>query len=144
MLGRPTNNSGEIQASIRAIKLAMEQGIKRLCINTDSHFVINSITMWVKGWKAKGWKLANGEPVKNETDFRELDRLYNDDSIDIKWVGDGLSVNFVFNYHICSLDSIFYKQNYVKAHNGTLGNERADQLAKDGAAMYSKKAHFNR
>lgn len=67
----------------------MEQGIKRLCINTDSHFVINSITMWVKGWKAKGWKLANGEPVKNETDFRELDRLYNDDSIDIKWVGDG-------------------------------------------------------
>lgn len=53
--------------------------------------------MWVKGWKAKGWKLASGEPVKNETDFRELDRLYNDDSMDIKWVGYEFSINFVLS-----------------------------------------------
>lgn len=84
--GRPTNNSGEIQAAIHALRLAKEQGLKKVCINTDSHFVINSITMWVPGWKRKGWKLANGEPVKNEIDFKALDKLYSDDSMEIKWV----------------------------------------------------------
>lgn len=84
--GKATNNSGEIQAAIQAIKQAKQQGIKRLCINTDSHFVVNSITMWVPGWKKRGWKLANGEKVKNEIDFRELDALYNNDSMEIKWV----------------------------------------------------------
>lgn len=58
--------------------------------------------MWVKGWKAKGWKLASGEPVKNETDFRELDRLYNDDSMDIKWVG------WIFYKFCFSLHSLFF------------------------------------
>lgn len=86
MRGKPTNNSGEIQAAITAIRLAKEQGVKRLCVNTDSHFVINAITMWVPGWKAKEWKLANGGRVKNEYDFKELDRLYRDESMDIKWV----------------------------------------------------------
>lgn len=88
--GKPTNNSGEIQAAIEAIKAAKEQGIKRLCINTDSQFVVNSITLWVRGWKRKGWKLADGSKVKNETDFKELDRLYNDESMEIKWVGGAI------------------------------------------------------
>lgn len=63
------------------------------------------------GWKRKGWKLKSGEPVKNEKDFKDLDRVQ--DKIQIKWV-------------------------YVEAHKGIHGNERADQLAKAGAAMYSK------
>lgn len=67
-----------------------------MCINTDSHFVINSITMWVPGWKRKGWKLANGEPVKNEIDFKALDRLYSDDSMEIKWVGGSGSGDLTF------------------------------------------------
>lgn len=93
--------------------------------------------MWVPGWKRKGWKLANGERVKNQEDFQELDRLYNGGSMEIKWVG---WVRFV-----PSLVFIFLLfQNYVKAHNGTLGNERADQLAKDGAAQYIFSEHFNR
>lgn len=61
--------------------------MKKLCINTDSQFVVLSITMWVPNWKRKNWKLADGGRVKNATDFKELDRLYNDDSMEIKWVG---------------------------------------------------------
>lgn len=63
------------------------------------------------GWKRKGWKLASGEPVKNEKDFKELDSLQH--KLQIKW-------------------------NYVEAHRGIHGNEMADQLAKAGAAMYKK------
>ncbi|XP_047038255.1 ribonuclease H1-like [Helicoverpa zea] len=109
--GRATNNCGEIQAATRAIKIALQNGVKKLSINTDSKFVINSVTKWMPGWKRKGWKLASGEPVKNETDFKDLDSVQH--KLQIKW-------------------------NYVEAHRGVHGNEMADQLAKAGAAMYSK------
>lgn len=65
----------------------------------------------IPGWKRKGWKLASGEPVKNEKDFKELDSLQH--KLNVKW-------------------------NYVEAHRGVYGNEMADQLAKAGAAMYKK------
>ncbi|XP_034841390.1 ribonuclease H1-like [Maniola hyperantus] len=108
--GRATNNCGEIQAATRAIQQAIDNGVDKLAINTDSQFLINSVTKWIHGWKRKGWKLQSGEPVKNEKDFKDLDRIQ--DKILIRW-------------------------NYVEAHKGIHGNERADQLAKAGAAMYT-------
>lgn len=107
--GRATNNCGEIQAATKAIKIALSHGIQKLSINTDSKFLINSVTKWMSGWKRKGWKLASGEPVKNEKDFKDLDSVQN--KLEIKW-------------------------NYVEAHQGIYGNEMADQLAKAGAAKY--------
>ncbi|KAH9638947.1 hypothetical protein HF086_005028 [Spodoptera exigua] len=109
--GRATNNCGEIQASTKAIKIALQNGIQKLAINTDSKFVINSVTKWMPAWKRKGWKLASGEPVKNEKDFKDLDSVQH--KLQIKW-------------------------NYVEAHRGIHGNEMADELAKAGAAMYNK------
>lgn len=47
--GRATNNCGEIQAATRAIKQAIDNGIKNLTINTDSQFLINSVTKWLPG-----------------------------------------------------------------------------------------------
>ncbi|CAB3220874.1 unnamed protein product [Arctia plantaginis] len=108
--GRATNNCGEIQAATRAIKQSIQNGITKLAINTDSKFLINSVTKWMPGWKRKGWKLQSGEPVKNEIDFKDLDSVQN--KIQIKW-------------------------NYVEAHRGIHGNEMADQLAKAGATMYN-------
>ncbi|XP_049887148.1 ribonuclease H1-like [Pectinophora gossypiella] len=107
--GRATNNCGEIQAATCAIKQALENGISKLAIYTDSQFLINSVTKWLPGWKRKGWKLASGEPVKNEKDFKELDSIQH--KLHIKWI-------------------------YVEAHKGIHGNEMADQLARAGAAMY--------
>ncbi|XP_041974327.1 ribonuclease H1 [Aricia agestis] len=108
--GRATNNCGEIQAATKAIRTALDNGVTKLSINTDSKFLINSVTKWMTGWKRNGWKLKSGEPVKNEVDFKELDSLQN--KLQIKW-------------------------NYVEAHQGIHGNEMADQLAKAGAAMYN-------
>ncbi|XP_047523473.1 ribonuclease H1 [Pieris napi] len=107
--GRATNNCGEIQAATKAIKQAIDNGVDKLAINTDSKFLINSATKWMPGWKRKGWKLQSGEPVKNELDFKDLDSVQK--KINIKW-------------------------NYVEAHKGIHGNEMADQLAKAGASRY--------
>ncbi|KAH8297280.1 hypothetical protein KR044_010068 [Drosophila immigrans] len=111
VLGRVTNNVGEIQAAIYAIKTALDLGIRKLGISTDSQFLINSITMWVPGWKRRGWRLKNNEPVKNVADFKELDELLQNDDIQVKW-------------------------NYVVAHKGIKGNEMADKLARQGSQLY--------
>lgn len=84
--GRVTNNVGEIQASIYAVKTAKRLGISKLCLSTDSQFLINAVNIWIKGWKAKNWRLKDGKPVKNEVDFKVLDGLLQDGTIDIKWV----------------------------------------------------------
>lgn len=47
--GRPTNNCGEIQAATLAIKQALDNGVTKLAINTDSQFLINSVTKWMPG-----------------------------------------------------------------------------------------------
>lgn len=47
--GRATNNCGEIQAATQAIKQALENGVTKLAINTDSQFLINSVTKWMPG-----------------------------------------------------------------------------------------------
>ncbi|KAL7735903.1 hypothetical protein ACLKA6_002353 [Drosophila palustris] len=63
---------------------------------------------WVPGWKSRGWRLKNMEPVKNVADFKELDELLQNDNIKVKWT-------------------------YVEAHKGIKGNEMADKLAKQGS-----------
>ncbi|XP_058059676.1 ribonuclease H1 [Anopheles bellator] len=109
--GRATNNCGEIQAASMAVRLARWNGIRKLVINTDSQFLINAITQWLPGWKRRNWTLASGGPVKNKTDFVELERELSSGDIVVKW-------------------------NHVDAHCGILGNERADQLARKGSEMY--------
>lgn len=112
--GPATNNRGEIQATIKAIELALGIGITKLCINSDSHFVIRSATEWMKNWKNRNWRLSSGGAVKNEIDFRKLDRLIESNpQMEIQW-------------------------KYVPAHKGIRGNERADELARQGAQLYRK------
>lgn len=87
MTGRVTNNVGEIQAAIYAVKAAQKHGIGRLCIITDSQFLIKAMTLWVKNWKKDNWQLKSGGMVKNIVDFMELDELLQiEPKIQIKWV----------------------------------------------------------
>lgn len=114
VVGPATNNRGEIQAVTKAITLAADIGIQKLCINSDSHFVIRSVTEWMKSWKDRNWRLSSGGPVKNESDFRQLDRtIESNPQLQIQW-------------------------KYVPAHIGIRGNERADELAREGAQAYKK------
>uniref|UniRef100_A0A0B6ZQH1 Ribonuclease H1 n=1 Tax=Arion vulgaris TaxID=1028688 RepID=A0A0B6ZQH1_9EUPU len=82
--GRPTNNRAEIHAAVRAIQIAKRKGILNLILHTDSQFLINGITKWIRGWKRNQWKKATGSPVINQQDFEELDRELR--GINVKWV----------------------------------------------------------
>ena len=41
----------------------------------DSQYVLKGINEWVSGWKAKGWRTASKQPVKNVELWQELDRI---------------------------------------------------------------------
>lgn len=62
-----TNNRMEMTAAIAALEfLADSDQQEFITLYTDSQYLINGITKWVKGWKKKGWKTAEGKPVLNQ------------------------------------------------------------------------------
>jgi ribonuclease HI len=98
-----TNNRMEMMAVIRALKALKKPSQVRLY--TDSKYVMDGITKWIDGWKAKGWKTAAKKPVKNKELWQEIDVLVNKHSVEFEW---------------------------VKGHAGHPENERADELARSG------------
>ena len=102
-----TNNRMELMAVIEAL-----QALKRPCkvdLYLDSQYVRQGITEWIHGWKAKGWKTAAGQPVKNVDLWQRLDDLVAGAEHRIHW-------------------------HWVKGHAGHPENERADELAREGLA----------
>lgn len=96
-----TNNRMELQAVIEALEYIAMARRERLSqkdapasrwmtapvhVYTDSQYVKNGITTWVKTWKLKNWKTADGKPVKNEDRWRRLDALASELSADFHWV----------------------------------------------------------
>ncbi len=101
-----TNNRMELTAVIQALS-----ALKRPCaidLYTDSEYVRQGITNWIRGWKVRGWKTADRKPVKNIDLWQALDELAAAHQVQWHW---------------------------VKGHAGDVGNERADALANRGAAQ---------
>ena len=100
-----TNNRMEMTAVIEALS-----ALKRPCQVTlylDSEYVRKGITEWIHGWKARGWRTAAKQPVKNADLWQKLDAVVSSSGHRIDW-------------------------RWVKGHNGDPGNERADALANQG------------
>lgn len=98
-----TNNRMELTAAIMAL-----EALTRPCkvdLHTDSKYVMDGITGWIHGWKARGWKTADKNPVKNDDLWKRLDAARA--RHEVKW-------------------------HWVKGHAGHELNERADQLANLG------------
>ncbi|MGY2049027.1 ribonuclease HI [Methylobacterium sp. JK268] len=97
-----TNNRMELTAAITALAHFPEgAAIEMRC---DSQYVVKSVTEWMRGWKAKGWRTTTGE-VKNRDLMERIDAL--NARRDVRWV-------------------------WVRGHAGEEGNERADRLAAEG------------
>jgi ribonuclease HI len=95
-----TNNRMELTAAIEALK-ALKRRV-RVKVYTDSQYVRLGITEWLPGWRARNWRRADKQPVKNQDLWQALDAqaaLH-----DIEWI-------------------------WVKGHSGVPGNERVDALA---------------
>jgi ribonuclease HI len=100
-----TNNRMELMAAIKGLESIVQAS--RIVIYTDSKYVIQGITDWIKNWKTKGWKTASKQPVKNIDLWQSLDRLIQFHTVTWHW---------------------------IKGHSGDPGNERADALANRGVA----------
>jgi len=95
-----TNNRMELSAAIGGLG-----ALKRRCavkLYTDSKYVLQGATEWLPGWKARGWRTAAREPVKNQDLCVKLDSAVA--AQDIEW-------------------------HWVKGHSGHEQNEYVDQLA---------------
>ena len=102
-----TNNRMELLAAIEALKSLPD--CSTVTLTTDSTYVKDGITSWITNWKARGWKTAAKKPVKNVDLWQALDAQCARHRIDWQW---------------------------VKGHAGHAGNERADELARQGMAPY--------
>ena len=101
-----TNNRMELTAVIQGLA-----ALKRPCIvniYTDSQYVKNGMQQWIHNWKARGWKTAAKQPVKNIELWQALDEAVNKHQIQWHW---------------------------VKGHAGNPGNEKADELANRGVEL---------
>ena len=95
-----TNNRMELTAVIRALEHYDEA--KEIEVFTDSKYVMQGITEWIKNWKTNHWKTSQKKDVKNKDLWVLLDTVSA--KHDVKW-------------------------SWVKGHAGDDGNEIADKLA---------------
>ena len=65
-----TNNRGELTAVLELLRATARTG-EDLLVQADSQYVINSVTKWMKGWKRRGWRKADGRPVLNDDLMKE-------------------------------------------------------------------------
>jgi ribonuclease HI len=100
-----TNNRMEIMAAIRGLEQLTRPSTVHLY--TDSQYLRRGVTEWVPRWKRNGWQTQQKTPVKNADLWERLDVAAQ--RHDVQWF-------------------------WVKGHAGHPENERADQLACQGAA----------
>jgi ribonuclease HI len=100
-----TNNRMELMAAIRALE-SLKRPMK-VKLTTDSRYLMDGLTKWIKGWVAKGWLTADKKPVKNVDLWQKLQILNKTHQIEIFW---------------------------VHGHQGHAENERCDALARAAIA----------
>ncbi len=96
-----TNNRMELAAAIEA--LASLKRPMQVRLFTDSDYLRKGITTWLPGWKARGWRTASRQPVKNRDLWERLDAAAAPHEVEWCW---------------------------LKGHAGHELNERADALAR--------------
>ena len=103
-----TNNRMELTAAIQALG-----ALKERCeveVVTDSQYVKNGITVWIHGWKKKGWMTAAKKPVINQDLWQALDEQASRHTVRWEW---------------------------TKGHASHADNNRCDELAQRAAREQS-------
>ncbi|MFM7599739.1 MAG: ribonuclease HI [Pseudanabaena sp.] len=105
-----TNNQMELQGAIAALEfLAIHKQSTPVDLYTDSKYVLDGITKWIKGWKKNGWQTKDNKPVKNQEFWQQLDPL---NTSNIRW-------------------------HWVEGHSGDPDNERCDAIARSYTTKYT-------
>ena len=99
-----TNNRMELEAAIQGLS-----SLKEDCeveVVTDSEYVRNGITSWIKAWKQNGWMTSAKKPVVNKDLWEALDEEIGRHRVTWYW---------------------------TKGHASHVDNNRADELASQAA-----------
>ncbi|HXV74112.1 MAG TPA: ribonuclease HI [Sphingomonadales bacterium] len=96
-----TNNRMELTAAIEALK-ALNKPC-RVTLVTDSQYLKEGITTWIRAWKENGWRTSGKKPVKNAELWRALEEAMAHHEVEWRW---------------------------IRGHTGHPENERADALAR--------------
>lgn len=95
-----TNNRMEMTAALRGLERSRPG--ERVRVVTDSRYLVDGMTRWIRGWKARGWRKADKEPVLNQDLWQALEAAAADRQV--KW-------------------------EHVAGHSGHPENERCDRIA---------------
>lgn len=98
-----TNNRMELMAAIQALETL--RGPATVNLHTDSKYLLDGITKWIKAWERNGWMTSARKPVKNADLWRRLTEAMS--RHEVTWI-------------------------WVKGHAGDPGNEHADAVARRG------------
>ena len=99
-----TNNQMELLAPIKGLSNFNKK--KSFIIFTDSIYVKDGITKWIRNWKKNNWKTSGKKPVKNQKLWKKLDELVK--FHDVKW-------------------------EWIKGHSTNIYNNLVDELARKAA-----------
>src|SRR5208283_3325419 len=103
-----TNNRMELTAAIEALRALKERC--EVGVVTDSEYVKNGITVWIHGWKKKGWLTSAKKPVINQDLWKALDEAAGRHAVEWEW---------------------------TKGHANHADNNRCDELAQRAAREQS-------
>lgn len=84
-----TNNRAEYKALIHAFGQANEidpKADKTLIIYTDSMLLVNTLTLWMAGWKRKDWRKSDGNIIANLDLVKQLDAFQQQRKIVVRHV----------------------------------------------------------
>ena len=108
-----TNNRMELTAAIKALEYFETKKEKQLSLEkiefyTDSVYLKDGITIWIKNWEKNNWKTAGKKSVKNIDLWKRLRELAKPNQIEWNW---------------------------VKGHSEDPMNDLADKLAKEATPI---------
>lgn len=104
-----TNNRMELQGVIEGLRELTRAS--RVDLYSDSQYVLNGLKEWMRSWKARGWKTAAKQPVKNRELWEVLDELSHRHEVRFHW---------------------------VRGHNEHPENEECDRMAVEACARAAK------
>ena len=105
-----SNNRGELTALLELLKATAPTN-EELHVLADSQYVINSVTKWIAGWKANGWRKSDKSPVLNADLMQAIDEAISGRKVSFEW---------------------------VRGHSGHPLNEAADDKARAAATAYQR------
>lgn len=115
-----TNNQMELLGVVEGLNFLLSQKnislASEVIIYSDSSYVLLGSTQWINGWRYRGWKNKEGNPVSNLELWKSIAEILD----------------------IAKEKKVKLQWKYVRGHTGSPGNERCDEIS----VVFSQGGHL--